>query len=83
MTAAIDAEFLSLPLDSCADAGIGRARDLGASHVDVRVVSTLHHHLRLRDARLEGSVIDEDRGLAVRVLVDGCWGFSASDVVTP
>ena len=24
-------------------------------------------------------MLDDDRGLAVRVVVDGCWGFAASD----
>jgi len=48
----------------------------------VRVVSLRTSGLHVRDARLEGSALDDDSGLAVRVLVDGCWGFAASDVVT-
>jgi len=83
MTQVIDEDFLALPLDACADAALARGRDLGAVHVDVRVVSTLTQWLRLRDARIEGSSLDVDSGLAVRVVVDGCWGFAASDVVTP
>jgi TldD protein len=77
----VDPEFLALPLDACSDAALSRARDLGASHADVRVVSILTSYTRVRDARLEGSLLDEDRGLAVRVVVDGCWGFAASDRV--
>jgi TldD protein len=83
MSHLVDQEFLALPLGSCADAALTRARELGASHADVRVVSTLSSFVQLRDARLEGSVLDDDSGLAVRVLVDGCWGFAASDVLTP
>ena len=79
MTRAVDDEFLALPLDACSDAALSRARELGASHADVRVVSILTSYTRVRDARLEGSVLDDDRGLAVRVVVDGCWGFAASD----
>jgi TldD protein len=83
MTHPIDADFLALPLDTCADAALARGRELGASHVDVRVVSTATQWLKLRDARIEGSSYDVDSGLAVRVVVDGCWGFAATDVITP
>jgi TldD protein len=83
VTRTVDAEFLALPLDSCSDAALSRARELGASHADVRVVSILTSYTRVRDARLEGSVLDDDRGLAVRVVVDGCWGFAASDRIDP
>ncbi len=83
MSHEVDAEFLALPLSACADAALTRARELGASHADVRVMSLRTSMTRLRDARLDGSVLDSDAGLAVRVVVDGCWGFAASDVVTP
>ena len=79
MSRSVDPEFLALPLDACSDAALSRARELGASHADVRVVSILTSYTRVRDARLEGALLDEDRGLAVRVVVDGCWGFAASD----
>ncbi|MEZ5116786.1 MAG: TldD/PmbA family protein [Candidatus Nanopelagicales bacterium] len=79
----VDADFRSLPLDACADAALQRARDLGATHADVRVVSLRGLSTALRDARLEGSEADEDTGLAVRVVHDGCWGFAAADDVSP
>ena len=81
MSRQVDADFLALPLGACSDAALSRARELGASHADVRVVSILSSYTRVRDARLEGALLDEDRGLAVRVVVDGCWGFAASDRV--
>jgi TldD protein len=77
----VDADFLALPLDACADAALSRASELGASHADVRVVVTQTSLMSLRDARLDGSVLDRDSGLAVRVIVDGCWGFASSDVI--
>ena len=79
MSRGVDADFLALPLDACTDAALSRARDLGAVHADVRVVSILTVYTRVRDARIEGSLLDDDSGLAVRVVVDGCWGFAASD----
>ena len=83
MTRVVDADFLALPLDACADAGLSRARELGAAHADVRVVSLATSYQNLRNGALEGSVLDDDRGLSVRVVVEGCWGFAASDVVSP
>ncbi|HEY5136305.1 MAG TPA: TldD/PmbA family protein [Candidatus Nanopelagicales bacterium] len=79
MSRGVDADFLALPLEACTDAALSRARDLGAVHADVRVVSILTVYTRVRDARIEGSLLDDDSGLAVRVVVDGCWGFAASD----
>ena len=83
MTASVDPEFLALPLDACADAALARAAELGASHADLRVVSLRTSMTNVRDARLDGAIMDSDSGLAVRVVVDGCWGFAASDTVGP
>ncbi|MEO6822551.1 MAG: TldD/PmbA family protein [Candidatus Nanopelagicales bacterium] len=79
----VDADFLTRSLDACADAALARARSLGASHADVRVVSTRTSYLALRDAHLEGAVDDRTTGLAVRVVHDGCWGFASGYQVTP
>ena len=81
MTASVDPDFLALPLAPCADAALSRAAELGASHADVRVVTLRTSMTSVRDARLDGSIMDSDSGLAVRVVVDGCWGFAASDVI--
>ena len=40
MTHPLDESFLALPLRALADAGLDRARALGAEHADVRVVRT-------------------------------------------
>jgi TldD protein len=74
---------MALPLASCTDAALTRARDLGAAHAEVRVESNRAHLLRLRDGRLEGSHDGMDSGLAVRVVVDGSWGFAACAELTP
>jgi TldD protein len=81
VTQSVDPDFLALPLDACADAALTRAAELGASHADLRVVALRTSMTNVRDARLDGSILDSDSGLAVRVVVDGCWGFAASDVV--
>jgi TldD protein len=74
----VDPSFLALPLRALADAALQRARDEGAEHADVRVERIRGQSLRLRDAALEGVSDSEDLGLAVRVVVDGTWGFAAT-----
>ncbi|TAK69615.1 MAG: TldD/PmbA family protein [Actinomycetota bacterium] len=78
----IDPEFAALPLTACADAALARAAELGASHADVRIVSTRTATATVRDARPESSVDDVDLGLAVRVIHDGCWGFASADLIS-
>ena len=79
----VDPDFLALPLDACADAALARARSLGATHADVRIVTTRTSYLTVHDARREGAVDDSTTGIGVRVVHDGCWGFAAGDLLTP
>jgi TldD protein len=82
MAADIDAEFLALPLRALADAALSRARDLGVEHADVRVERIRTAHLHLHDAKVETSHDDDERGLSVRVVHDGTWGFAGGAVIT-
>jgi TldD protein len=75
--AGIDPRFLALPLHPIADAALTRAGQLGASHADVRVERVRTADWRLRDVRLAGSGENLLLGLAVRVVLDGAWGFAA------
>jgi TldD protein len=79
----VDPQFLALPLHACADAAISAGRAAGASHVDIRVISNRSALISTRDARKESSSDETALSMGVRVLVDGCWGFAASDFVTP
>jgi TldD protein len=83
VTRDIDPDFLALPLDALADAGLSAARTAGASHADVRVQRQRTGYTVLRDGRTASDSDDLDSGVAVRVLVDGVWGFAASDDLTP
>ena len=74
----LDPTFTDLPLAGLADAALQRARDLGASHAAFRVGRVRDGVLRLRDGRPDGSGDGVDVGLAVRVIVDGTWGFAAA-----
>jgi len=79
----IDPEFTAYPLRALADTALQRAAELGAQHADFRAERILAQRIRLSDGTLE-TLSDTDRlGLAVRVIVDGTWGFAASVDMTP
>jgi TldD protein len=79
----IDPAFLALPMRRLADAALSRARELGVSHADFRLERIRTHTISLRDARLESTRIGEELGFAVRVVLDGTWGFAAGVDLTP
>ncbi|GAB6902783.1 TldD/PmbA family protein [Kineosporia succinea] len=86
MTGQIDADFLALPLETLADAALQHARTAGGAalqHADLRVQRMRTGSMHLRDARLSSSSDVVSAGLAVRVLLDGVWGFAATDELTP
>jgi len=78
----IDPSFLALPLSRLADAALQRARDFGVQHADFRLERIRTQDISMRDARLEGAVDGEVLGFAVRVVVDGTWGFASSVELT-
>jgi TldD protein len=83
MTNQIDPEFAALPLGAVADAALARAQELGVEHADVRIERIRTADLALHDARLETSHDNDERGLSVRVVHDGTWGFAGGLVLDP
>jgi TldD protein len=78
----VDADFLALPLRRLADAALQRARDFGVEHADFRVERLRSQGLELRDGLLQGAHDGVDVGFAVRVIVDGTWGFASTVELT-
>jgi TldD protein len=78
----INEEFISLPLDGIADAGLSVAGSAGASHAEVRVERTRSSTITARDGKLLSDADDSVAGLAVRVLHEGTWGFAATTEVS-
>ena len=74
----IDAEFAALPLRNLADAALDAARTLGADHADFRVERVRGQRIALSDGKLQAASDADDSGLAVRVIVNGTWGFAAA-----
>ena len=82
-TAGVDEDFLALPRHRLADAALSAAMAGGASYADLRLHAITTEIVHLRDGELESAVLDRDIGLAVRVLVDGTWGFASHAGLTP
>jgi TldD protein len=79
----IDADFLDLPRHELAEAALSAATKAGASHADLRVHRISTEIIQLRDGELETAVISREVGLAVRVIVDGTWGFASHAELAP
>ncbi|MFI9405007.1 TldD/PmbA family protein [Nocardia sp. NPDC052316] len=79
----VDAEFLDLPLAALAEAALTAAKAAGAHHADLRVHRLVTQSIRLRDGRVESIIDNAELGLAVRVIVDGTWGFASHAALTP
>jgi TldD protein len=79
----IDPEFTGLPLRELADAALDAARAAGAQHADFRAERIRGQWIRLSDGRLQTLSDGDDSGLAVRVIVDGTWGFASAVDLTP
>ncbi|HMI27335.1 MAG TPA: metallopeptidase TldD-related protein, partial [Streptosporangiaceae bacterium] len=79
----VDEEFSALPLRELAAAALQRAADLGAGHADFRAERIIRRRVRLSDGQLETRFEADEVGLAVRVVVDGTWGFASAVDLTP
>src|SRR5262245_25106664 len=84
---ALDAQTLPAPaadaavVDLANDA-LNAARGAGASYADVRIGRYRRQQLATRERQVSGVTDSESYGLGVRTLVNGCWGFAATSVMT-
>ncbi|MDQ1712957.1 MAG: TldD protein [Frankiaceae bacterium] len=62
-----------------ADAALAAARMAGADYAEVRVVEELAESIDVRDDRVEGVSRASSRGVGIRVLANGAWGFAATN----
>ena len=60
---------------------LDRARDLGATYADIRVVETQRESITVKNGKVEALSQGEEQGFGVRVLADGAWGFASSSLV--
>ena len=78
----LDPAFTALPYERLAEVALARTQDFGVSHADFRFERIRHQYFSVRDGRLQGAEDTQDLGFAVRVVLDGAWGFSAGVVLT-
>ena len=64
-------EFAFRALDSVTQAG--------ASYADVRLVETRERHVATKNGKIGNASSAGSLGLGIRVLVEGSWGFAATD----
>jgi TldD protein len=82
--AAIEAaDKLDLPSKlHLADVALDLAKKQGASYADFRLCRYQTEYLEVRERRLEESSTGISAGFAVRVLLDGTWGYASSPLAT-
>ena len=77
------AEAAAIDKNKLADLALARARKLGASYADIRINRYRYESLSAREERVQNVSRSQSFGFGVRVLVNGAWGFAASQRVTP
>jgi TldD protein len=80
--------FQSGPADDAAraeaaDAALSRAAALGAAYADVRANRYRRESISTRERQVLNVSRSTSRGLGLRVLVNGAWGFAATNRVEP
>ncbi|MEO7276148.1 MAG: DNA gyrase modulator [Vicinamibacterales bacterium] len=66
-----------------ADAALSRAAALGASYADIRINRYRRESIATRERQVQNVSRSTSRGLGLRVLVNGAWGFAANNRVEP
>jgi TldD protein len=66
-----------------ADVALARAAALGASYADIRINRYRRESIATRERQVQNVSRSTSRGLGLRVLVNGAWGFAATNRVEP
>src|SRR3954471_20851562 len=54
----------------------------GVEYADVRAVESREREVATKSGKVGHVSSSESAGIGIRVLVDGCWGFAATDDLT-
>ena len=77
----------SAPTDAArveaAEAALARAAALGASYADIRVSRNRRESMATRERQVQNVQRSASHGMGLRVLVNGAWGFAATNRVEP
>jgi TldD protein len=66
-----------------ADTALARAKALGAAYADIRVNRHRRESIATRERQVQNVSRSTSRGFGLRVLVNGAWGFAASNRLEP
>jgi TldD protein len=66
-----------------ADAALAHASKLGASYADIRINRYRRESIATREQQVQNVSRSMSYGFGLRVLVNGAWGFAASNLVEP
>ncbi len=66
-----------------AERGLNAAEVRGADYADVRILYRESENITVKNGVVEAHSRDSERGLGIRVLADGAWGFAASADLSP
>jgi len=66
-----------------AEAALARATALGASYADIRINRYRRESIATRERQVQNVSRSTSYGLGLRVLVNGTWGFAATNIVDP
>ena len=67
--------------EEVADAALARAAQLGSSYADIRINRYRRESIATREQQVQTVSRSMSYGFGLRVLVNGAWGFAASNVV--
>lgn len=62
---------------------LDRALRAGVSYADVRAIDSRDRQLSTKNGQIGHAGSSESRGVGIRVIANGCWGFAATDDLTP
>ncbi|HRI79979.1 MAG TPA: TldD/PmbA family protein, partial [Cyclobacteriaceae bacterium] len=82
-----EAVLLDSPIDVkqkkiLADVALNTSRSMGATYTDVRIGRYLNQFVITRERKVQNIVNTESFGVGIRVIVNGTWGFAATNNVS-
>lgn len=66
-----------------ADKVLGTAATRGATYAELRIIDERNRALGTKNGKISTASDSESMGMGVRVIVDGAWGFAATENLTP
>ncbi len=65
------------------DLALEKARQLGATYADVRIITKKEESIRTKNGNVESMASSASKGFGIRALYDGAWGFASSSQIGP